>query len=44
MSISELELQAFFANRGIKPEPWEVEILVRLDKAFMHPEQIRESP
>jgi hypothetical protein len=29
--ISETELKSFFENRGIKPEPFEIRVLERLD-------------
>jgi hypothetical protein len=31
-SITESELGSFFRNRGIHPEEWEIDLLLRLDR------------
>jgi hypothetical protein len=33
-AISETELQAFFNNRKITPTPWEIDMLVRMDRTM----------
>lgn len=41
-AITEGEMRAFFQNRGINPEPWEVDILVRADKLARNFKSIEE--
>jgi hypothetical protein len=43
-AISETEMRSFFQNRGIHPEAWEVDLLVRLDGIAMELRDSKDQP